>query len=103
MRGKREGEEVVEYNRLISEQNAPAERKTESRKDRRGSRKEKMLRKKGRMEIKHAFSSLKGLRWFWGVSVLSLCVCVHVCVDAFAIVTLLLADTFLSSASEPDR
>lgn len=83
---------MVEYNRLISEQNAPAERKTESGKDRRGSR-------KGRMEIKRAFSSLKGLRCFWGECLFSVCLCGHICNR----VTSLLADTFPSSASGPDR
>lgn len=60
---------MVEYNRLISEQNAPAKRRMESRKDRGDKEKRKCLEEKERREIKHVFNSLKGLRCFWRVSI----------------------------------
>lgn len=66
---------MVEYNRLISEQSAPAERRMESRKDRGDKEKGKCREEKERREIKHAFNSLKGLSCFWRVSAL----CVYVC------------------------
>lgn len=105
-----EGEEVVEYNRLISEQSAPAKRRMESRKDRRDKEKRKCREEKERREIKHAFSSLKGLRCFWRVSVVYVCVsdvCVFACTHSRGCVcddvTLLIADMFAASASKPNR
>lgn len=65
---------MVEYNRLISEQSAPAKRRMESRKDRGDKEKRKYREEKERREIKHAFNSLKGLRCFWRVSVVHVCV-----------------------------
>lgn len=71
---------MVEYNRLISEQSAPAERRMESRKDRGDKEKGKCLEEKERREIKHAFNSLKGLSCFWRVPILCVCVsCICVC------------------------
>lgn len=96
----------MEYNRLISEQSAPAKRRMESRKDRGDKEKGKHREEKERREIKHAFNSLKGLCCFWRVSVVCVCVscvCKHsrgcICDD----VTLLIADMFAASASKPDR
>lgn len=63
----------MEYNRLISEQSAPAERRMESRKDIGDKEKGKCREEKKRREIKHAFNSLKGLSCFWRVSVVYVC------------------------------
>lgn len=96
----------MEYNRLISEQRAPAKRRVESRKDRGDKEKRKCREEKERREIKHAFNSLKRAALLLE-SLRCGCVCVCVCKHSSGCicddVTLLIADMFAASHSKPDR